>query len=385
MTVETLLAAGSLAVWLYLLAGRGGFWLARERDDANEPCSTAADWPAVVVIVPARDEKDVVSRSVTSLLKQDYPGPFRIILVDDQSRDGTAEVARAAAREAGMPDCLQVIDGRLPPGGWTGKLWAIHQGIEQAGSDGVVADYLLLTDADIAHSPDNIRMLVTRARSGGFSLVSLMAKLRCETWSERALIPAFVFFFQMLFPFSWVNRPLHPIAAAAGGCMLVRRLALDASGGIAPIRHEIIDDCALARRLKMQGPIWLGLTDRAVSLRAYENPGDIRRMVARSAYAQLRYSPILLMGTVLSMAFVFLTPPMLALLGAEGLQFAGAVGWIAMVVAFQPILRFYRVSPLWGLVLPAIAAAYVAFTADSAVQHWRGQGGLWKGRVQAIR
>lgn len=342
-------------------------------------------WPAIVAVMPARNEADVVIRSVTSLLRQDYPGSLRIILVDDQSSDGTAEAAKAAARESGMPDRFQAIEGGALPSGWTGKLWAVHQGIEHAASEGPVPEYLLLTDADIAHSPDNVRMLVTRARSGGFPLVSLMVKLRCETWSERALIPSFVFFFQMLFPFSWVNRPAHPMAAAAGGCMLVRRQALEAVGGIAPIRHEIIDDCALGRRLKTQGPIWLGLTERAVSLRSYEKAGEIRRMVARSAYAQLGYSPGLLLATILLMGVVFWAPPALALLATDGARLAGFAGWTAMALAFQPMLRFYRLSPLWGLALPAIAAAYVAFTMDSAVQHWRGQGGMWKGRAQAIR
>jgi len=318
-------------------------------------------------------------------LRQDYPGPFRIVLVDDQSSDRTAEAAKAAAREIGMPDKLQVIEGQASPVGWTGKLWAVEQGIERAIADGDAPDYFLLTDADIAHSPDNLRRLAARAHGGGLTLVSLMAKLRCTSWAERAFIPAFVFFFQMLFPFSWVRQPYHPTAAAAGGCMLVRRQALEAAGGIASIRREIIDDCALGRRLKMQGPIWLGLTERAVSLRPYETVGDIRRMVARSAYAQLRYSPLLLLGTVLAMGLVFLVPPALAVAGRGGPQWAGVVGWLAMALAFQPMLRFYRRSPLWGVAFPAIAAAYVGFTVASAIQHWRGQGGLWKGRVQAIR
>jgi hopene-associated glycosyltransferase HpnB len=322
---------------------------------------------------------------VSSLLRQDYPGPFRVILVDDQSSDRTVDIAWAAAQEAGMPDRLQIVEGRLPPSGWTGKLWAVHQGIEHAATNGGAPDYFLLADADIAHAPDNLRSLVARARSGGVSLVSLMAKLRCDTWAERAMIPAFVFFFQMLFPFTWVNDPRRSTAAAAGGCMLVRRLSLEAADGIASIRGEIIDDCALGRRLKMQGPIWLGLTERAVSLRPYANLGEIRRMVARSAYAQLHYSWILLLGTVVAMGLMFLMPPALAVFGAAGPQWAGAAGWLAMALAFQPMLRFYRLSPLWGLAFPAIAAVYVAFTIDSAIQHWRGQGGLWKGRVQAIR
>ena len=385
MTAAGVLAALCLAVWLYLLIGRGGFWLARERDAGAAPSPLDSPWPTVVAIVPARNEAEVVDRAVTSLLLQDYPGPFRIVLVDDQSSDGTADLAQAAAREAGRTDRLQVVAGRLPPSGWTGKLWAVQQGVERALSDGTDPEYLLLTDADIAHGPDNLRRLVARARGGGFALVSLMVKLRCETWWERALIPAFVFFFQMLFPFAWVNRPRDPVAAAAGGCMLVRRDALEAIGGIGSIRHEIIDDCVLGRSLKAQGPIWLGLSKYAASLRPYKTIGDIRHMVARTAYAQLRYSPLLLLGTVLAMALVFLAPPALALFGAGAARVAGAAAWIAMALAFQPMLRLYRVSPVWGLALPAIAAAYTVFTIDSAIRHWRGEGGLWKGRVQAIR
>ena len=385
MTVEALIAGVSLTVWLYLLLGRGGFWLTRERDDANLPLSTEAAWPAVIAVVPARNEADVVARAVTSLVRQDYPGPFRIILVDDQSSDGTSDIAEAAAREAGAPERLQIIQGRPRPDGWTGKLWAVEQGIARALSDGDAPTYFLLTDADIGHASDNLRRLVTRAQSGGFSLVSLMVKLHCETWCERALIPAFVFFFQMLFPFAWVNRPDNSTAAAAGGCMLVQRQALEAAGGIASIGREIIDDCALGRHMKMQGPIRLTLTDHAVSLRPYENFGEIRRMVARTAYTQLRYSPVLLLGTILAMAVVFLAPPALTLFGAGGAQLAGIASWIAMAIALQPMLRFYRLSPLWGFAFPAIAATYVAFTIDSAIQHWRGQGGMWKGRAQAIR
>jgi hopene-associated glycosyltransferase HpnB len=382
MTTAAWLGGLSLIAWIYLLLGRGGFWLARERDDNDAATAPEASWPAVVAVVPARDEADVVAHAVTSLVQQDYPGPFRVILVDDQSSDGTSATARAAARDAGAADKLQIVPGQLPPNGWTGKLWAVHQGIEQARSD--APEYLLLTDADIAHAPDNLRRLVQRAREGGCSLVSQMVKLRCETWAEKAFIPAFVFFFQMLFPFAWVNRPHTATAAAAGGCMLVRRQALEAIGGIGSIRHEIIDDCALGHHLKIHGPIRLTLTENAVSLRPYENVGEIRRMVARSAYAQLHYSPVLLLGTVIAMAIIFLAPPILALFGTGDIRLAGATGWLAMALALQPMLRFYRLSPLWGLAFPAIAAAYTAFTIDSALQHWRGRGGMWKGRAQAI-
>jgi hopene-associated glycosyltransferase HpnB len=362
-----------LAIWLVLLFGRGFFWLARERDDREEPAAPNT-WPSVVAVVPARDEADVIARSIASLLAQDYPGSFRVILVDDQSSDDTASVARALGDKR-----LEIISGVAHPRGWTGKLFAVSQGVERANT----SDYLWLTDADISHTPDNLRRLVARAEANRFVLTSLMAKLRCDSFAERFLIPAFVFFFAMLFPFAWANDRRKPTAAAAGGCMLVNREALVRAGGIEAIRGEIIDDCALARRLKAQGPIWLGLTERAVSLRPYPHIADIRRMVSRSAYAQLGFSPLILAGTVFGMALLYLVP--LAGLAFGGLgALAGALAWAAMTIAFQPMLHFYRRSPLWGLALPLIGLFYAAFTIDSAVQHWRGRGGMWKGRAQAI-
>src|SRR5262249_11933604 len=240
--------------------------------------------------------------------------------------------------------------------------------------------YLLLTDADIAYAPDTLTSLVARAQTRGLVLISLMAKLRCETFAERALIPAFVFFFQMLYPFAWVNRPDAATAPAAGGCMLVRRDALATIGGIEKIRAALIDDCALAWELKRIGPIWLSLTRRARSLRAYPRVADVRKMVARSAYHQLGYSPLLLAATAAGLALTFLAPPLLALFASGLARALGLAVCALMALAFQPMLRCYRVSPLWGLALPAIAAFYLAFTLDSAYQHWRGRGGWWDGR-----
>lgn len=380
MILAVALGGLALAIWLYLLIGRGGFWLCRERD-GREDVFQPERWPSVVAVVPARNEADVIGQSLQSLLRQDYPGLFRVVLVDDGSDDGTADVARRVAVET--PDRLEILSGTALPAGWTGKLWALQQGVQHATSADASPDYILLTDADIGHASDNLRALVARAAQDGRVLVSLMAELSCTSWAERFLIPAFVFFFQMLYPFAWVAKA-RGIAAAAGGCVLVQREALERAGGIASIRAEIIDDCALARRLKAQGPIWLGLTNRARSLRPYGGFAEIGRMISRSAYAQLGYSPLLLVGTVAGMALVYLVPPLLALFAEGPARWLGLAAWLAMALAFQPMLRFYRVSPLWGAALPAIAAAYALFTVDSALQVWRGRGGMWKGRAQAM-
>jgi hopene-associated glycosyltransferase HpnB len=304
-----------------------------------------------------------------------------VVLVDDDSDDGTGDIARrAAGADAGR---LTIVTSRTLPPGWTGKLWAVKQGVDAAMAMPQPPDYLLLTDADIVHEPDSLRRLVARAQANGLVLTSLMVKLRCESLAERAGIPAFIFFFQMLYPFAWVNRPASTVAAAAGGCMLVRADALARAGGIEAIRTALIDDCALARALKAQGPIWLGLTDRVHSIRPYPDFDDIRRMVARSAYAQLRYSPLLLAGTVAGMLLTYLAPPLLALFASGAAQVIGIVAWALMTVAFMPTLRFYRVPLYWSLALPAIAFLYMLYTLDSAYQYVRGRGGSWKGRAQA--
>ncbi len=374
------LSVAPLVGWLYLLAGRGGFWLARPRDD-QAPAPPAA-WPSIVAVIPARDEADVIGRAVASLLAQDYPASLQVIVVDDQSADGTAARARDAGAAAGASSRLQVVAGSAPPAGWTGKLWAQSQGVARATE--LKPDYLLLTDADIEHAPGAVRALAARAAGADLVLASLMVELSCETWPERLMIPAFVFFFQMLFPFAWAADPRRSTAAAAGGCMLVRREALARAGGLQAIRGKIIDDCALAALLKAQGPIWLGLSRRAKSLRPYRSLAEIGRMISRSAYAQLRYSPWLLAGTLVGLALIYLAPPLLAAFAPGAARWAGAAAWTLMAVAFQPTLRLYRRSALWGLALPAIGALYALFTVDSAVQVWRGRGGMWKGRAQAL-
>jgi hopene-associated glycosyltransferase HpnB len=368
-----------LAIWAYLIAFRGGFWLARERDDRGQPPDPLA-WPAVTVVVPARDEADVIARSIGSLLAQDYPGPFRVVLVDDNSSDGTARVAESLPHA----EALTVVNGAPLPAGWTGKLWAMNQGVDAATSGDEAPKYLLLTDADIAHSPDNLRRLVARAETGGLVLTSLMARLSCANRAERLLIPAFVYFFAMVYPFAKVNDPNSRVAGAAGGCMLARNDALAAAGGIAAIRTALIDDCTLGALMKGQGRIWLGLTDRAESLRPYGSIGEIGRMISRSAYAQLNYSPLILAAAVLGMVVTYLAAPLIAIFAPNPWRWAGVAAWALMALSFQPTLRFYRRSPLWGVALPAIGALYTWFTLQSAIDVWRGRGGAWKGRAQAL-
>lgn len=373
------LAALSLAIWIYLVFARGRFWLGRERDDA--PIALPAAPPPIAVVVPARNEAENVAASVASLLRQDYPA-LSLILVDDDSDDGTADVARRAATAVGAEQKLTIITGEPLPPQWTGKLWAVRQGIAAA-EEKFAPKYLMLTDADIVHATDTVSWLVSHAEKHKLALASLTARWRCENFAERFHIPAFIFFFQMLYPFTWVNRPDHPMAGAAGGCMLVRADALRAAGGIDVIRDALIDDCALAGALKKQGPIWLGLTNRVRSIRPYTTWGDIRRMVARSAYAQLDYSPLILAGTVAGLALTYLVPPFMALFASGYAQILGLVTWGLMAMSFQPTLRFYRLSPLWGIALPAISFLFMLYTLDSAYQYAAGKGGTWKGRVQA--
>ncbi|MBY0304844.1 MAG: glycosyltransferase [Sphingomonas sp.] len=412
------LAAGgiALAVWLVLVFGRHGFWLTAERDTRGLP-SEPAQWPTVTAVVPARDEAEVIARSIGSLVAQEYPGDFRIILVDDNSSDGTAEIARGVAGDAAASPSpsgeglgvggasltesalvdsphpnpspkgeglkgdnhLTILSGQPLAPGWTGKLWAVSQGIAAAGE---TPDYLWLTDADIAHAPDTLRALVTRAVGDRRVLVTLMARLRCESLAERSLIPAFVWFFQMLYPFGAVNAA-KGVGAAAGGCMLAERAAMERAGGIAAIRNALIDDCAFGAIMKRQGRVWLGLTDRSVSIRDYDSWGSVAAMISRSAYAQLGYSVLALFGTILGLALIYLGPVLLTLFGEGYARWLGLGAWALMAIAFQPMLRFYHRSPLWGVALPGIALFYAGCTFASAWAYWRGRGGMWKGRAQA--
>ena len=373
-------AAGLIAVatWVYLLVFRGAFW----RIEREERAPPSAPPRRVAAVIPARDEADVIGDAVASLLAQDYPGRLDIVIVDDHSSDGTGAVARAAAAAAGAADCVTVLEAAPVPAGWTGKLWAVRQGIAAAVE--IRPDFLLLTDADIVHARDNLRRLVARAEAGRYDLVSLMVRLHCRGLWERLLVPAFVFFFFKLDPPRWVADSAHRIAAAAGGCMLLRGDMLDRIGGVDSIRHEIIDDCALARRVKAVGRVWLGIADDTRSVRPYGSWRPLWNMISRCAFAQLNYSLGILLALMVGMAVTYLAPPLLVLLSGSRLGIAlGAAAWIAMAVSFLPMLKMYRCSPLVAPLLPLIAAFYMAATLGSAVQFWRGRGGAWKGRFQA--
>jgi hopene-associated glycosyltransferase HpnB len=380
MSLAAPLSTLSLAIWLYLLAGRGGFWRLR----AAPPAPPGSEAPEVVAVVPARDEAATVGAAVTSLLRQDYGGRFSVILVDDHSRDGTAAAAMRAAAECGAAERLAVVRARPLPPGWTGKLWALAEGLRHAAATAPMAELVLLTDADIAHDPTGLAQLVARLQAQHLDMASLMVRLSCRSPAERALVPAFVFFFAMLYPFAWANDPRRRTAAAAGGCILLRQSALARIGGLERIRGELIDDCALAREVKRGGRIWIGLAESTRSIRPYPRVADIWRMIARTAYTQLDHSPVLLAGTALAMAVTYLAPPILVFAGGPASWFAGAA-WIAMAVALQPILRYYGRSPGWGALLPGIALVYLGATIDSARRHWQGRGGAWKGRVQRLR
>jgi len=370
------LAASCLAVWIYLICARGQFWRALDRDTANPV--RPSHWPTVVVVIPARNEADLIAASLQSLLRQDYSGALSVVVVDDDSSDGTAAEAMRVAQAS--PDRhVAVVTSGGPPVGWTGKLWALKQGIAVAEQSR--PDYLMLTDADIVHAPDTLAWLVAHSLAGRFVLTSLMAKLRCDSLAERGHVPAFVYFFQMLYPFSRVRQPRSGVAAAAGGCMLIRADALAQAGGIASIRNALIDDCSLAAKLKGVGPLWLGLTDRVRSTRQYLTLSEVKQMISRSAYAQLRYSPLLLAGAAVGMTFTFLVPPLLAVFATGLTQYLGLAAWFTMAFSFVPILRFYRLSPLWCVALPGIALLYLSYTFDSAYRHLRQTGGQWKGRI----
>lgn len=369
-----------LGIWVYLVLLHGRYWREAPR---KAPEAALKHWPEVAAIVPARNEAEVIAEALGSLLRQDYPGKLRVILVDDQSTDGTAETARGVAAANSAEDRLLIVSGKTLPKGWTGKMWAVQQGSEALEQFSPGAKYVWLTDADIAHDRDSLRGLVVRAENGNLALASLMARLKTDTLPERALIPAYVYFFQMLYPFAWVNDRKKKTGGAAGGCMLVARKALKAAGGIAAIRGDLIDDCALGRKMKAQGPVWLSLGDGVRSLRGYPAWGDIWRLIARSAFTQLYHSLLLLLVCVVGLGLTFLAPPLLSIQAEPGIRALGLAAWAMMSLTYIPTLRYYRQPVWWAPLLPLIAIFYLAATVDSARRHLTGKGGEWKGRVQA--
>ncbi|MBF9070001.1 glycosyltransferase [Streptacidiphilus fuscans] len=386
MTALSLIAWVSLLAWAWLAFGQGRFWWTDLRLPPRDP---GAPRPSVAVVVPARDEAEVLPLSLPSLLAQQYAGEARVILVDDGSTDGTGDLARKLGEAADtLP--LTVTSPGEPPAGWTGKLWALRHGVELAGN----VEYLLLTDADIAHAPDSLDSLVAAAEtgrdrnagSGGYDLVSQMARLSTATRWEQLIVPAFVYFFAQLYPFRWSNKPGARTAAAAGGCTLVRREALAEVGGVAAIRGAVIDDVNLARLVKRGGGrTWIGLGDRVDSVRPYPELGQLWRMVSRSAYAQLRHNVLLLVGTVLGLALIYLVPPVLLVVGlvtlAPTVIVPSLAAWALMAVTFRPMLAYYGRPAAETLLLPFTASLYLLMTVDSAIQHWRGRGAAWKGRT----
>ena len=377
----------SLVIWLFLILFWGQFWRVNHQLEANQDKDIDNNTlPTVCVIIPARNEADVIPVSLRSLLLQDYPGKFTIFLVDDQSSDGTAHIAEGVAYALDKTPQLQIVTSTSLPPGWTGKLWAMEQGLQTAST--LTPDYFLLTDADIEHDPSNLHRLVAKAEAQKLDLVSIMVRLRCQSFWEQLLIPAFVFFFQKLYPFSWVNNPKKANAAAAGGCILIHSEALNRIGGLQIIRQALIDDCSLAKAVKStHGKIWLGLSTLTYSLRPYDSLKTIWDMVARSAYTQLNYSPFLLIGSLLGMTLVYLLPPIAIIfglvLGNWIITLISFIGYLLMTFAYFPIIRFYKCSPVFAFSLPIIAFLYTSMTIDSALQHWQGRGGAWKGRVYA--
>jgi len=379
--VTNLLALLVLVIWLYLVFLRGNFW--RLEEDNLEP-KPLEKWPRIVAIVPARNEAATIARAVTTLLGQEYPGDFSIIVVDDQSDDGTAALARKAAEETGATPRITVRSAAELPLGWTGKLWALNEGIST--TSGKAPDFFWFTDADIVHAPDTLRRLVTRAETESLDLASLMVLLQAKTFPEKLLIPPFLYFFLMLYPPRWIADPQKRTAGAAGGCILLRRSALERIGGLASIRNEVIDDCALARAVKKTGgKLWMGVTRTSISLREYKTFAEIRDLIARTAFTQLRYSSLLLVATLLGLFVTYWLPWILFFAGEDPAWLLGSTAASLMTVTFLFTVKFYNRSALWALTLPFAAAFYGYATFLSAIRYWLGRGAQWKGRAQACR
>ncbi len=377
----TLIGASTLAIWVYFTLAHGDFW--RVSRLLLPPQKTPPESLRIAAIVPARDEADVIARCVSSLLNQQQV-PLELFLVDDNSIDGTAEAARRAADAAdacGVQNKLTIIQGSPLPAGWSGKLWAVQQGVEAAGE--TRPDFFLLTDADIEHSGTELKKLVALAVNENFDIASLMVRLYCQSPAERMLIPAFVFFFFKLYPPKWIRSASRKVAGAAGGCILIRPEALERAGGIQAIRRAVIDDCALAQAVKRSGGrVWLGLAAEIRSIRPYNTFAEIGRMISRSAFNQLHHSALLLCVSLFGMALVYLAPVLLLFSGSLLPVALGASAWLLMSACYLPLVRYYCISPLWAFTLPAASVFYIGATFHSAMKYWLGRGGEWKGRVQ---
>jgi len=376
---STLVTAIPLAIWIYLFLARGNFWQLYEDDIVPK---SLGDWPHVAVVVPARNEAETIAQSVDSLAKQDYPGEFYIIVVDDHSEDGTAALARNAAEVSGAAERVSIHSAAVLPQGWTGKLWALNEGVQEAAKH--LPEFFWFTDADIEHAPDTLRRLVFRAEKEPLDLASLMVLLQAKTFPERLLIPPFLYFFLMLYPPRWIADPKARTAGAAGGCILLRCEALERIGGLAAIRREVIDDCALARAVKKSGgEIWMGLTRASVSLRGYGSFAEIRNMIARTAFSQLHYSLFFLVVTLAGLVVTFLLPWFSSPSGEDPAWFLASTAICLMTVMFGVTVRFYRLAWPYALTLPLAAVYYGYATCVSAARYWLGRGGQWKGRTQA--
>jgi hopene-associated glycosyltransferase HpnB len=398
-----LLAAISFAIWLYLFIAHGNFWNLHSFDDDDKTHPAPPNWPAVTAIIPARNEAETIAQTIASLTQQNYPGKFSIIVVDDHSEDATPKLAQQSAQtnRTNPNTSIDVTTLTAPPlqPGWTGKLSALNAGVQSISGQ---PTYFWFTDADIIHAPDTLTRLVSRAEQNTLDLTSLMVLLRAQTLPERFLIPPFLFFFLMLYPPAKIANPKSRTAGAAGGCILIRRSALDRIGGLSAIRREVIDDCALARAVKnsaaplstpsttqnfaSQSPapkIWMGLTRKSRSLRSYSTFAEIRDMVARTAFTQLRYSALLLLGTLLGLAITYLAPIALLFAHDTATRLLALATWLLMSLLFLPTVRFYRISTHWSATLPAAALFYAAATFLSATRYWTNRGAQWKGRSQA--
>jgi hopene-associated glycosyltransferase HpnB len=375
------LALLPLIIWLYLVFARGWFWRLSE-DTLEAAALNLNHWPCVVAIVPARNEAPTIAQTISSLAKQDYPGEFSIVVVDDHSSDNTAPLALQATKDSGESRKITIHHASDLPPGWTGKLWAQNEGISVAAVS--TPEFFWFTDADIVHSPDTLRRLVSRAEKESLGLYSLMVLLQAKTFPERLLIPPFLYFFLMLYPPRWIALKHSRTAGAAGGCILLRGKALDAVGGLAAIRSEVIDDCALANTVKRSGQqIEMSLTRSSISLRSYGTFREIRDMIARTAFTQLRYSSLILLGTLAGMFLTYIAPIALFFVPNSTVRLLGLVTWLLMSCSFFLTVRFYRLSPLWAPLLPLAALFYSYASWLSAFHYWRGQGGQWKGRSQA--